>query len=430
MAAVSVPLVLSGIQPGKGKVSIGTFRFDNPDEYVHGTPHAIFERWRRESPFSWHSSATNPADGFWVATKHADIISIGTNTKAFESSAAILTDPLPRELWSTFPALAMLADNLMTFDPQKHRALRTIANPLFASAARVAALEHEMRATCAEVIDSVGDQFDFATDVAMAIPVQFVLGKLLGVPREDLARLSGCVLALNAMDDTEYLPHRASFYKAAQEIFDYGVALLRSLKAAPPKNLLGELVHSAAGQGLSIEELTSAYWFPFVAGGFDSTASTIAGGVHAFLLFPDQLRRLRADPAAVPSAVDEMLRWVSPVIYFRRTAIADTEFHGNQIRARQKILLCYPSANRDEDIFTDPHVFNVKRTPNPHLTFGSGAHFCIGARIGTMLLRVFLQEFLRRMSGIQMDGDIIRTRSAWMNRIRFMPVRTHYAMAA
>jgi cholest-4-en-3-one 26-monooxygenase len=411
-------------------VAIGTFRFDNPDEYVRETPHATFERWRRESPFSWHSSATNPGDGFWVATRHADVISIGANTKAFESSAAILSDPLPRELWSTFPALAMLADNLMTFDPQKHRTFRTIANPLFSSAVRIAALEDEMRATCVEVMDSVGDQFDFATDVALEIPVRFVLGKLLGVPHEDLAKLSDRALALNAMDDPEYLPHRASFYKAAQEIFDYGVALLRRLKAATPGNLLGELVHSAAAQGLSIEELTSAYWFPFVAGGFDSTASTIAGGVHALLQFPEQLRRLRADPGAIPLAVDEMLRWVSPVVYFRRTAIADTNFHGNQISARQKVLLCYPSANRDEDVFTDPHLFDVKRTPNPHITFGGGPHFCIGARIGTLLLRVFLQEFLRRMSRIQLDGDIIRTRSAWMNRIRLMPVRMTYAIAA
>jgi cholest-4-en-3-one 26-monooxygenase len=406
------------------------FRFDNPDEYVHCTPFPELARLRRESPFSWHASSRDHRDGFWLATRHADIISISKNPKLFATNAPLLGDPIPRELWSVFPAMAMIADNLMTFDPQKHLLFRTIINPLF-SADRVAELEREVRATCVEVIESVScrSRFDFATDVALPIPVEVVMGKVLGVPREDLAAVSCCMLTINAMEDPFFRPRLESLPEAAEQLFAYGVALLGRLKASPSHNQLSDLVHNTIAQGLSIEELTAAYWFPLAAGAFDTTASTIAGGVLALLQFPDQMKILREDPGAIPSAVEEMVRWVSPVVYFRRTATADTEFRGNRIGRGEKILLCYPSANRDEDVFSNPDSFDVKRAPNPHIAFGYGPHFCLGAQLSSLVLRIFLKEFLQRMPGMELDGDVIHTRSGWMNRIRTMPVRNTRALA-
>ena len=195
-------------------------------------------------------------------------------------------------------------------------------------------------------------------------------------------------------------------------------------RAEPPgPTLLSTLVHGEAPQGMTPEQFFLVYWFPLMAGAFDTTASTIAGGVRALLQHPDQLRRLREDPSLIPVAVDELVRWVSPVVYFRRTATADTEYEGHRIRRGQKVVLCYASANRDEEVFADPDVFDVGRKPNRHVSFGYGPHYCPGGRIGSLVIRLFLEAYLDRIAELELDGPATYTRSAWMNRIWSMPVR-------
>lgn len=283
----------------------------------------------------------------------------------------------------------------------------------------------KIRATCAEVIGFASGRvrLDFVTDVALPIPVNIVLGAFLGVPCEDLSKVTRWILTLNAMDDPVFRPRQEAFLEAAEDLFAYGIELLRRVKSFPAKDFLSDLVHSANVDGVSSEEVFLAYWFPLAGGAFDTTAATIAGGVHSLLEFPDQFDRLRAEPGIIPLAVQEMLRWVSPVVYFRRTATSDTEFKGNRIGKGQKIILCYASANRDEEVFINPDCFDVKRTPNHQVSFGYGPHYCLGARIASLILHIFLEELLPRMTGIQMDGEVTRTRSGWMNRIRSMPVR-------
>lgn len=397
------------------------FRFDDPDQYIDGTPHEVFARLRKEAPFVWNQPSHG--EGFWLATRHGDVVSISKHPTLFATNAPLLSNPLPSELWSTYPALAMIADNLMTFDHQKHGILRSIGNSLF-SGTRVADVESQVRAICIEVMVKASRRthFDFANDVALAIPVEIVLGTFLGIDRADLDMITRCVLTINAVDDPVLSPSPTALMDAAEELFAYGIALLRRLKTSPGKNLLSELIHDSNVGGLSTEQLFLAYWFPLVAGAFDTTASTIAGGVEALLQFPEQLNQLREAPNNIPLAVEEMLRWVSPVIYFRRTATSDTDFNGNRIRKGEKVILCYASANRDEEVFNNPNCFDVKRSPNNHVSFGYGPHFCLGARLALLILRTFLDEFLSRMN-IQMEGEITRTRSGWMNRIRSMPVR-------
>ncbi|HEV2733981.1 MAG TPA: cytochrome P450 [Longimicrobiaceae bacterium] len=402
---------------------MSAFRFDDPDRYVHGTPHDEFRRLREEAPFAWHTGADAHGDGFWLATRHRDVVAISKSPDLFATNAPLLADPLPRAMWPAFPALAVIADNLTTFDHGKHAAFRPLANSLL-SPSRLG--QDDVRAACRAIIARVSDRsrFDLAAEVALQVPIEILLGILLGIPRGDLAKVSELVLTINAMDDPVFRPRQEALLDAAEALFAYGVALMRRVKASPREpNVLSELLHGPGLEGVAPEQLFLAFWFPLVAGAFDTTASTIAGGVHALLRFPAQLDRLRGDPALVPLAVDEMFRWVSPTIYFRRTATADSVFGGRRILKGQKVVLCYASANRDEEVFADPDEFDVGRTPNRHLSFGYGPHYCPGGRLGSLVVRVFLEEFIQQAPSLQMDGPVVHTRSAWMNRIWRMPVK-------
>ena len=402
---------------------MAAFRFDDPDRYVKGTPYEEFSRLRAEAPFSWQkTSQSHGGEGFWLATRHRHIVSISKNPRLFATSAPLLADPLPRNLWSQFPALAMIADNLMTHDPERHAIFRPLANALF-NTAKLAEHEARIRGKCEEILERVRgrSQLDFASDVALPVSTEIILGGFLGVPHTDLSALSRCILTINAMDDPFFSPGGQSLYDAARHLFEYGIAILQQAKKTPDDSVLHALVRHDDLLGTTPEQFFLTYWFPLAAGAFDTTASTIAGGVRALEMYPQQLERLRADPALIPLAVDEMIRWVSPVIYFRRTSTANTDFEGHHIRKGEKVILCYASANRDEEVFVRADEFDVGRTPNNHVSFGYGPHFCLGARLATLVVRIFLEELVRRVATIRANGNITYTRSAWMNRIRVMP---------
>jgi cholest-4-en-3-one 26-monooxygenase len=403
------------------------FQPDNPDLYVRGTPHAAFAHLRNKTPFSWHESYDSASTGFWLATKYRDVLAISKDPARFATHSPLLSDPLPTPLWSTYPALASIANNLMTFDHDKHGAFKRVGNLVFSNS-RIKDAESAVRHSCAEIVRRASTQskLDFATDVALAIPVNAVLGTFLGIPSSDLPLIIKYVLSINAMDDPLFRPTREALLDAARDLWTYGMSLLQHVRECPGGDFFSEVLHAANIMGVTTEELFLAYWFPLVAGAFDTTASTIAGGTLALLQYPVQLKVIQNDPSIVPLAVEEMLRWVTPVLYFRRTATSDTNFNGTQIKRGQKIVLSYASANRDEDAFAAPHLFDVRRTtPPPHLSFGYGPHYCLGARIASLILRIFLEMSLELISNIQLDGDVLHTRSAWMNRIRTMPVKNN-----
>jgi cholest-4-en-3-one 26-monooxygenase len=400
------------------------FRFDDADQYVGGTPYEAFKELRRHSPFCWQSAGKGVFDGFWIALKHRDIISISKQNEKFSTYAPLLSDPIPRGLWNSFPALAAIADNLMTFEHQKHSVFRSLGNSTL-SAFNIAKIGDTVHQICVNTILSVANKsrFDFATDVALKIPVDFILGQVLGIPVSDLDKVTRWILSINAMDDPFFRPNERALFDAAEALFAYGVDSLNHRMTSKCGDLLSHIVKQVHVDGFSAEQIFLSYWFPLAAGAFDTTASVIAGGTAALLSHPDQLRLIESDRTLRAQAVDEMLRWVSPVVYFRRTALADIEYEGNHIKAGQKIVLCYASANRDEEVFTEPDRFEVGRQPNNHLSFGYGPHYCLGARVALLTLQSFLNAFLEQGMSIQLDGSMIRTRSNWMNRIRSMPVR-------
>jgi cholest-4-en-3-one 26-monooxygenase len=329
------------------------------------------------------------------------VVAISREPERFATHAPLLADPLPRAVWAMFPSLAMIADNLMTFGPEQHARFRPLATALLAPASLLA-MEDRVRAVCARIVDDLSGRpgFDFASEVALRVPVEILFGMFLGVPDDDLARMRDSVLTINAMEDPVFCQHGAGVIEAAEALYEYGFALFRRLRAEPPgPTLLSTLVHGEAPQGMTPEQFFLVYWFPLMAGAFDTTASTIAGGVRALLQHPGQLRRLREDPTG------------------------DTEYEGHRIREGQKVVLCYASANRDEEAFADPDVFDVGRKPNRHVSFGYGPHYCPGGRIGSLVIRLFLEAYLDRIAGLELDGPATYTRSAWMNRIWSMPVR-------
>ena len=399
------------------------FRFDDPDFYVNGTPHKAFAQLRRDTPFAWHEASEPHSNGFWLATKHKDVVHFSKDPELYATNAPLLADPLPKNLWSTYPVLAMIADNLMTFDHKKHCVFRPLANQLF-SGSRVKEAEAEIRSICTEIIKKACDQlqFDLAHDVALAVSKEIILGSFLGIPRKDLSKVTRWVLTINAMDDPIFRPTKESLLDAAEELFAYGLELVHRVKSLPLNGIFRDLVHNAHIEGVSATQLFLAYWFPLTAGAFDTTASAIAGGALALLQHPEQLKLLCKNPELIPFAIEEIFRWVSPVIYFRRTATSDTYFNGKYIEKGHKIVLCYASANRDEIVFTNPDCFDITRRPNNHVSFGYGPHYCVGARLSSAVLRIFWEEFFRYLPGMQIEGEVLRTRSAWMNRIKRMPV--------
>jgi cytochrome P450 len=400
------------------------FHFDDPDQYVHGTPYEQFARLRRQAPVSWQRRLHDPQDGFWLVTRHEQVVAVSKNPKLFGTHAPLLQDPLPRALWGDFPAGAMIANNLLTYEHHKHSRFRAPINAMVAPA-RIATLESEIRAVCRGVLERTLEQrsFDFATEIALRFPVAVVLGLVLGIPQSDHEAVTRSILAINAMDDPRFSPPPGGMFRGAEELLAYGKRHLARLQEAPETSIFGEFIAATPIDGLTPDQLFLTYWFPLTAGAFDTTAATIAGGVRALLQFPEQADRLRTTPALLPSAVEEVIRWVSSVIYFRKNALADTTLCGQTIRTGDKVILCYAAANRDDEVFVAPDRFDIGRHPNPHVSFGYGPHFCLGAGLARTMIRVLLEELTPHLERLQPDGDVVHTRSSWMNRICSMPVR-------
>jgi cholest-4-en-3-one 26-monooxygenase len=398
------------------------FNFLDVNAFAQGAPFAALARLRREQPLYWHPMPTprQPADGFWLATKHEDIVYIEKHPDIFSSHAGLtIVDPPPRTLG---PATAMMVDGLAHLDPPEHAAHRQVVAQLFTPRA-VTALEPTIKAIAAAVIDRAVARLtvDFATDVALRVPVTVVIGHLMGLPESDFARVIDWNDFIFSPDDPKYPPWTGA--QVVQDLYEYGVRVIAARRREPQGDALSTLLgtRSATGQPMS-DEMFLRYFWSLLTGAFDTTASAIAGGMHALLSRPTEYEKLRANPALIRGAVEEMLRWVSPTIYFRRTATRDTILRGQTIRRGQRVVMCYASANRDEDVFDDPDVFDVTRARNDHLAFGYGEHFCLGASLARAEIRIVFEHLVARGVRVELRGPLEYAKSNFLNGIRHMPV--------
>jgi cytochrome P450 len=408
------------------------FDFFDLDAFSRGRPHGMFARLRREQPVSWHRLPHSHGDGgFWLVTKHKDVCEVARQPRIFISHAgSVITDSVE----IPHPAWQMVRDGLCHLDAPRHGTLRRMVSGEFGAEA-IGALEQIIRRRACEVLDrgEARGSFDFANEIAAPFPARVVYGDLLGFPEEDLPAATwwgDLFLRVHAIPrgDREFGSIMSDSGTALQKMYGHGVAAYRSRIESPRKDVLTVLANMTHEDGsrISQEEFLSYYW-SLVTGAYDTTASTIAAGVVALAAHPEQEEALYADPTLIESAVEEMLRWETPVIYFRRTASQDYILNGQRIRAGDRVVMCFASANRDEDVFESADTFDIRRRHNPHLAFGHGAHFCLGTRLARLELRILFDEIIRRNIRFRPHGTAVRARSNFLNRIVRMPVTLEYA---
>jgi cholest-4-en-3-one 26-monooxygenase len=365
----------------------------------------------------WWNPSTQ-GSGFWVLSRYQDIWDVSLDQRTFSSArcGAIQRDWVEDQYE---PQREMLINQ----DPPRHTKYRRLVNMGF-SPKIVTRLEQHIRELADHIIDKVaarGD-CDFVTDVAAELPLQVIV-EMIGVPLVDRHKVFDWSNKMLAYDDPEYQTSPEVPHIASAEMFRYANELALKRRIAPKDDLVSILMEAEVdGEKLTEAEFDCFFMLLAVAGN-ETTRNSISGGMLALIEHPIERARLMADPALIPTAVDEMVRWVSPVMVFRRTATRDVEVGGQPIREGESVSLWYGSANRDDRVFRDADRFDVGRLPNEHLGFGIGPHFCLGANLARLEIRIMFERLLARLPDIELAGPVERLRSNFINGIKHMPVR-------
>jgi cholest-4-en-3-one 26-monooxygenase len=315
---------------------------------------------------------------------------------------------------------------LLNMDPPEHGAYRGVVSRRFTPRA-VQQLKNQIEQITSEVLnDIVGrKECDFVTEVSAKLPLA-VIAEMFGIPRSDWAMMFRLSNAMIGPTDPEYAGSetvKETLERARLEFFQYFNQLCEDRRKSPRQDLASALAGGRVnGEPLPPFELLSYFALLIVAGN-ETTRNATTGGLHTLINHPDQWERLKRDPALIAPAVEEIIRWTSPVIQFARIATADTELHGQKIREGDLLVLFYPSANRDEDVFEHPFTFDIARSPNYHLAFGIGEHYCLGANIARLELQVMFRQLAERLESVELAGPVQRMRSSFVGGIKHMPIR-------
>lgn len=441
---------MSSTAPG-GQVD--TVALVDPDTYESGPPFDLLRRLRAEAPVvrvdepALHGQPAGT--GFWLVLRHGDVESV-------------LRDPATYSSWLGATQVRDAADldwvrrMMLNMDPPDHSRLRRLLSRSFTPRA-VASLTDAIAATAARLVDRMIDGApegvcDFAKDVAADLPL-LTLADVLGVPPEDRwlmfdwsnrvigwqdpdyatsATFDGSggtamareALALRPAPDADGRMPDPRTRAGMPDLYAYARLLAEHKRAAPGSDVMSILLAQMDDDGgrVSDAEFENMFWL-FAVAGNETLRNGLPGGLIALLQHPDQLAAVRADPALLPGAVDEMLRWWTPVMVFRRTATRDAELAGVHIRAGDKVVVSFTSANRDESVFPDPDRFDVRRAPNPHLSFGHGPHFCLGAQLARAQMQALFGELLRRTRALEPDAPPALLRSTFQRGVKRLPLR-------
>jgi len=391
----------------------------NLDTFVEGVPHDMFDTLRREAPLYFHPEANG--SGFWCVVRYHDLEQISRDARVFSSEGGItLYESAETELEQQRMMMLMM-------DPPRHTKLRLLVNKGF-TPRMVATLEPHVRDIVTRIIDEIAGlgECDFVTDVASLLPLA-VICDMMGVPQPDWPLMFDLTNRVLGADDPEYqTPGSNAFetsYGARMEMFGYFAAMVGQRRGKPKDDLLTVLVGADIEGDVLTDEEILFFCFLLIVAGNETTRNATSGGMLALAQHPEQRQKLLADPALLPGAIEEILRWTSPVLHMARVATTDAELGGQLIRKGQKLIMWYPSANRDESVFPEPFRFNIERSPNEHLAFGIGEHFCLGASLARLELRVMFEELSRRLPDIELAGAVERLRSNFIGGIKHMPVR-------
>lgn len=399
------------------------FDFTDLELFADGHPHGVWRALRAHAPVYWHQKPGHV--GFWLVTKHADVIRVLRDTRTFISQRGV---DLPGPTDCAAPPEVSLQPTerfLNLLDPPDHTRMRRILSHAFTPHA-VAPLETLIRDLGIQALNDLASKgsADFVQDFAARLPLA-VLSTLMGLPQEDWRRLA----LWTEMQSPEYSssppePERVLAAKAAfDELTEYLRGIFRARKQEPRDDLISHLL-MLAGQGQLTEDEVMWFCLLLLGAGHETTRSALSSGVVALLEHPEQLLRLKRHPPLLETAVEEVLRWTSPVIFFSRFVVRDTRLRDCQIRAGQRVLTLFPSANYDEEIFESSDRFDIGRQPNDHLAFGAGSHFCLGAPLARLQLRTLIPLVFERLPKLELAAAPEHLRSNFLADYSRIPVRS------
>jgi cytochrome P450 len=412
-----------------------------PDSYAdEARIHALYAQLRAEDPVHW----TEPTGfrPFWSITRHADILAVSKANDRFVNRLRTYLSPVEGEQWiQSVTGDTHLFRTLVDLDDPEHMKLRRLTHDWFLPA-QLRSREPRIREIARAHVDrmaALGPECDFVNEVALWYPLRVIMD-LLGVPAVDEPMMLKLTQEIFGPQDPDVVARSQRVTTAAggtapsgvpqvdlpslaQEFFAYFGAVTADRRARP-RDDLASVIANGQVDGRPIGEREALSYYVIVAtAGHDTTSSTAAGGLLQLIRNPDQLAKLKADPALLPQAIEEMIRWVTPVKHFMRTAVEDTELGGKTIRAGDGLALFYWSGNRDEAVFEDPFSFRIDRKPNPQLAFGNGVHLCLGLHLARLELRILFEELLPRLDEIDLAGEPKNTRAVFVSGLKTLPVR-------
>ena len=397
---------------------------DKWETFINGQPFDIFKRLREEAPIYWHEESLDFEPGFWALTKHEDIVRVSKDPMTFSSAVGghLMTMGDPEVVDPS--AVAAIIGNMIGMDPPDHQIYRKMVAPSFTPKA-IRTLEGDMRLKIRELLENVEGkgEFNFVTEISEQLPL-WVLCEMMGIPESERPKIRDLVNNLTDASIQQDPNNAFQIWGNYMELFKMGRDMIEERRKSPTDDLMSVVANTKIEGGELPPELLDGFFLLMVIAGNETTRNTLTGGMMALTDNPEEREKLLKDPALISNATDEMLRWVTSVIYFRRTATKDTNIRGQDIKAGDKVVMWYGSANRDEDIFEDGHLFRVDRdNAKKHLAFGAGEHLCLGNRLGHMQIRILFEELLDRFPNIHSTSDPVRIPSNFLAGISELKVR-------
>ena len=393
--------------------------FTDLDNFAEGFPHALFALHREQAPVYWHAPTENTPDGegFWSVATHAETLAVLRDPDTY-SSVTGGERPFGGTLLQDLPIAGQLL-NMM--DDPRHAAVRRLVSSGL-TPRMIRRVEDDLRERARRLLDDVepGTPLDFLVDVAAEVPMQMIC-ILLGVPESERHWLFEAIEpSFDFGGSRKASITRLSVEEAGSRMYAYGQELIAAKRAQPSDDMLSVVVNSADPE---LSDIESYLFFNLLfSAGAETTRNAIAGGLLALAEHPDAYRELRADPAVLPTAIEEMVRWTAPSPSKRRTVTRPATLGGQSLEPGQKVLVWEGSANRDGAVFADPELFDIRRKPNPHMGFGHGVHYCLGANLARLELRVLFEEILRRYSAVRLVTPVEWARSNRHTGIRHLVV--------
>lgn len=386
------------------------------DAYKNGPPHELLALLRREAPIVRHRGIeAGYPEWFWAITRHADVVEV---SRKFHDYSSAKKGSLMNENRPDLEAARLMID----LDPPDHTRLRSLVNRGFTPKAMLM-LEEHFREVAVQLVEEALEEseIDFVDRVSAELPL-IAIAELVGIPVEDRRKVFHWSNTMIGTTDPDFAGGPEDAQIAAAELYMYSNELALQRKAEPRDDIITTLITEHDGDVLSEHEFDLFMLLLAVAGN-ETTRNGISHGVLAMIEHPDQWRKLQEDPGLVNSAVEEILRWGTPVNNFRRTATCDVDLHGAHIAEGDPVAMIYPSANRDEEVFADPFRFDITRNPNPHVTFGGGGpHFCLGSNLARLEMRILFEELAKRVKTIELTDEVRKLRSSFIHGIKVLPV--------